>query len=112
MAPATEVSSRPLQPERAAWNQTQATAGLRRQSGNRPARPSSGPGSSNQATVPPQSPTRCVVSWIETMVMAKPMAFWKAKALPTISGGQARAESAEKCGESATTLSAVGGARR
>ena len=37
------------------------------------------------------------------MVMAKPIEFWKASALPTISGGQARAERAEKCGESATT---------
>jgi hypothetical protein len=41
---------------------------------------------------------------MEPMVIAKPMAFWKASALPTISGGQARADSAEKCGESATTL--------
>ena len=32
--------------------------------------------------------------------MANPMAFWKASALPTISGGQARADKAEKCGES------------
>jgi hypothetical protein len=41
---------------------------------------------------------------MDTMVMAKPMAFWKARALPTISGGQARADRAEKWGESATTL--------
>ena len=32
------------------------------------------------------------------------MAFWKASALPTISGGQALADIAEKWGESATTL--------
>ena len=38
------------------------------------------------------------------MVIAKPIAFWKASALPTLSCGQAWAESAEKCGESATTL--------
>ena len=35
--------------------------------------------------------------------MKKPMLFWIASALPTSSGGQARAESAENCGESATT---------
>ena len=38
------------------------------------------------------------------MVIANPIAFWKASALPTLSCGQARAERAEKCGESATTL--------
>src|SRR5215469_1860722 len=36
--------------------------------------------------------------------MAKPTAFWKARALPTISGGQARADRAEKWGESAITV--------
>ena len=52
----------------------------------------------------PQAPIQAVPSWIDSMVMAKPIEFWKASALPTISGAQARAESAEKWGESATTL--------
>lgn len=42
--------------------------------------------------------------WMETMPMLKPMAFCKASALPTISGGQAVADKAENCGESATTV--------
>lgn len=42
--------------------------------------------------------------WIEIMVIAKPMAFCSVRALPTISGGQAFADRAEKWGESATTL--------
>ena len=36
--------------------------------------------------------------------MAKPSEFWMASALPTICGGQALADIAENCGESATTL--------
>ncbi len=44
------------------------------------------------------------MSSIEAIVIAKPIAFWKASALPTLSGAQARADRAEKCGESATTL--------
>jgi len=38
------------------------------------------------------------------MVIANPALFWIASALPTSSGGHARADSAENCGESATTV--------
>ena len=51
----------------------------------------------------PQSSTRRVASAIEPMVIAKPSEFWIASALPTICGGQALADIAENCGESATT---------
>jgi hypothetical protein len=44
-----------------------------------------------------------VASVIDTMVMPKPMLFCSASALPTSRGGQAAADSAENCGESATT---------
>jgi serine/threonine protein kinase len=44
-----------------------------------------------------------VAAEIATTVMRKPMLFWNASALPTISGGHARAERDENCGESATT---------
>lgn len=40
---------------------------------------------------------------IATIVMANPMLFWIARALPTRVGGQARADNAENWGESATT---------
>ena len=66
--------------------------------------PPAGPGIRTQATRSPISGHSRVVSSIETMVMAKPIAFWKASALPTLSGAQARADRAEKRGESATTL--------
>jgi|GEM_PF-7000820 hypothetical protein len=41
---------------------------------------------------------------IETMVIPKPIAFWIVRAVPTISGGQAFAEIADSCGESAAAL--------
>ena len=51
----------------------------------------------------PQVSTQAVASWIETMVRAKPRAFCSASALPMVCGWQAAADSAENCGESATT---------
>ena len=63
-----------------------------------------GPGSNSQAIDAPHCPIQAVPSWIDSMVMAKPIEFWKARALPTISGVQALADMAEKCGESATTV--------
>jgi hypothetical protein len=79
-----------------------ATAG-RLRSGAMAASPASGPGASSHAVHAPHSGIQRAARSIETIVIAKPMLFWIARLLPTSSGGQARAESAENCGESATT---------
>ena len=70
----------------------------------KPDQPDDGAGQHNQAIAAPHWPIQAVPSWIDSMVMAKPIEFWKARALPTISGVQALADMAEKCGESATTV--------
>ena len=51
----------------------------------------------------PSSAAWAVASWIDTTEIANPKEFWIASAEPTSSRGHAAADSAENCGESATT---------
>src|SRR6516225_3882847 len=67
------------------------------------AKPSTGPGTRSQVASSPTCSNRVVVAAIDTTVIAKPIEFCIASALPTRTGGQALAASAENCGESATT---------
>lgn len=72
--------------------------------GRSASKPSTGPGNNNHAMSAPMDGHSRVPRLIDTIVTAKPIAFCNAKALPTAVGGQARADKAEKWGESATTL--------
>ncbi len=75
-----------------------------RNSGIIPIRPSIGPGRRSQAVFAPSNGKQIDAMVMEITVIRKPMLFWMASALPTIFGGQARADSAENCGESETTV--------